>query len=105
MRYLHSSVSTLRHSTIFLIFLEVSFLFLFWGVWEGRSWFYWMERLRSVGVSASNDLSALADGVLRAAEGPGAAFFAWGGGSGGIIITNSERRIFRLNFAQHRMRS
>lgn len=30
-------------------------------------------------MSASNDLSALADGVLRAAEGPGAAFFAWGG--------------------------
>lgn len=78
MRYLHSSVSTLRHSTIFLIFLEVSFLFLFWGVWERRSWFYWTERLRSVGVSASNDLSALADGVLRAAEEPGVAFFAWG---------------------------
>ena len=41
---------------------------------------YWMERLRSVGLSASNDLSALADGVLRAAEKPGEAFFAWGGG-------------------------
>ena len=75
-QYLHSSVSTLRHSTIFLI-LEVSFLFCFRRLGgKVMALPVWMSPGRGrVGI---NVLSDLADGGFRAAGRPGVAFSGWG---------------------------